>query len=890
MPLTPEQEARLEELERERRFAELSAMRAQAQGMPQQRELKAYEDATKGDVAGEVLSAGRRGLRIAAEGVGDIYDIGRAAVDQFIPGAEDRSIVDAINPLGPQDAGDIAREEMLWGPNREAIERKIAPGGSTALDFASTALETAPSALVFGGARGVGGKLAETAFTSLGAAGGEQGTRAAVEALGGDPTTAQEVGEVVGAILGGVSSPAGTAKATQLIDTIANRVSKPTGGALTTTEAAEALQKILAQADDANTALANIRAGLARGDEGTLADLAKDVGIYNVEKMAPKGSQAQRQSDAALQAREVQAVSGAQSTFGGALDAAPLNTDIVAANQARLSQARAKAGGYEQATGQRINAQTEAAAAEAEQASKLAGDVSAQLTPPSLASEQGRRTADLFDAKQAEVDEAVKPLWDEFESAPNIDTRYFAEGIEAEIARLPIAEQRGVRRMLSDVTASVKKFDDEMPPGEVQALIKKIKGQLGAKAADGSKKFDVTEAQVAGIINRIEGVIKDSPAGAAYQTALDATKQGYESMGRGGLQKARQATPETMADAITLKGSAGAQTAREALATGDQRVVDRIKETLRAEAGRSGVDQQFMNQYADILTEFDDVGQDVAAVLGLNRASDAAAEAADMAAKAGARGLAQARDRAVGRAADIGKTINAKFVQDPMGTVRSIMANDATATRDMPALIRSVAKNPAQKAQLKQMVGQELVGMISAPSIAGGGIAKGDAAFKKFEAVRNSLSEIMEPAELNALDEIMKSVVDTRALRKAAAKQPAVKLSQGATLAASGVAAGILKFVPGGTSLILANNVRTYIKSAMLTTPDPLIIKALDDMTGNPQAFKQAVDNFTLTPGQTDKMIAKELADYLIEQARRRVTGPVMVPAVKSSGDEETIF
>ena len=110
------------------------------------------------------------------------------------------------------------------------------------------------------------------------------------------------------------------------------------------------------------------------------------------------------------------------------------------------------------------------------------------------------------------------------------------------------------------------------------------------------------------------------------------------------------------------------------------------------------------------------------------------------------------------------------------------------------------------------------------------------------------------------------------------------------SLAASGVAAGILKFVPGGTSLILANNVRTYIKAAMMTNPDPLIMKALTEMTGNPQAFRQAAENFSPSPGQTDKMIAKEFAEYLINYGRRKFTGPVMVPAVKSSGDEETVL
>lgn len=853
--------------------------------------LKDYADASRTDVAGEMLNAGRRGVRIAAEGAGDIYDIGRAAVDQFIPGMEDRSILDAANPFAAPDKGDIAREENIWAPNREAVERRIKPGGSMAMDFANTALETAPSAFVFGGAKGMGGRLVETALTSLGAGAGEQGTRAGAEALGLDPTSAQEIGEIVGSILGGVASPTGTAKANELVAKITKRVSKPTGGALTPQEAADALKKILAQADDPTKALANIRAGLDKGEAGTMADLAQDAGIYNVEGITPKGSIAARNSEAAVVAREAGAVAGSQKVFGGALPDSPLATDIVAANTGRLSKARAKVGGYEQATGARLNTQAETALTEAEQARKLADEIAGEVAPRSLASEQGKKTADLFATKQEGVNEVTKRLWKEFEAAPNIDTRGFPEGIEAEIARLPLADQRDVRAMLANVTKTVAKFDDSMPPREVQALIKKIKGQLQAKAADGSKKFNVSEAQVAGITKRIEDAIKSSPAGQAYQTALDATKQGYDTMGRGGLEKARRtASPETLAGAIKLKGAAGAQTAREAIDTGDQRVVDRIKETLRAEAGRSGVTPKFMDDYADVLNAFEDVGEDMNMVLGLNTAAETAAETAKAAEVARVGGLTKARGQASGRTGRINATINADFARDPMGVVNRVLSNDATASRDMPALIRSVAKNPAQKAQLKQMVGEALLSPITKSDISGGAFKEGNDLAKNFQNVRGSLKELLDPAELTALDEIVASFSNTRALRKATAKQPAVKLSQGATLAASGVAAGILKFVPGGTSLILANNVRTYIKSAMLTTPDPLIMKSLNDMTGNPQAFKQALANFTPTPGQTDKMIAKELADYLIEASRRKLQGPLMVPAVKSSGDEETIF
>lgn len=857
--------------------------------------LMEYNDATKGDVAGELLNAGRRGVRIAAEGAGDIYDIGRAAVDQFIPGAEDRSLYQAINPFADPDEGDVARDKMLWAPNREAVERKIKPGGSTALDFSTTALETAPSAFVFGGARGLGTRAVETATTSLGAGAGEQGTRAGAEALGVAPETAQEIGEVVGSILGGLSTPKADAKAKALVDKLRNRVSKPTGGQMTTEQATEALKKILSLADDQGAALTNISAALARGDKGTLGDMAQDVGVLNIEQIAPKGSVAAQNSARALGEREVQAVTDSQTTFGGALPDAPLNAEIVTANQSRLKQARAKVSEAEMATGQRINTQTGLAQANAAARTGLADEIAGELTPSSLASEQGQKTSDLFTTKQGEVTEVTKPLWDAFDNAPDIDTRQFDGLIEFEIDKLPLAQQPAVRSMLKDSINATDQFRDSMRPREVQALITKIKGQLGAKAADGSKKFDVTEAQVSGITKRIENIIETSPAGPAYQAAINATKQGYDSMGRGGLEKARRtaSSPETLAGAIKLKGAAGAQTAREAIQTGDQRVIDRIKETLRSEAGRSGVTQKFSDDYADVLAVFDDVGTDVGMVLGLNNEAEAASAAAKLAERAQTTGLAQARSKAAGRSASINNTSNAAFVQDPMGTIKQVMNNDSTASRDMSALIRNVAKNPAQKAQLKQMVGENLMDMMTDPNMTGGGFSQGKAAFAKFEKVKNSLAEVMEPKELSALTEIMQSVVDTRVLRKASAKQPAVKLSQSATLAASGVAAGILKFMPGGTSLILANNVRTYIKAQMLTSPDPVIMNALNDMTGNPQAFRQAVDNFKASPGLTDKMLAKELSDFLISKAAaagRKLQGGVMVPAVKSSGDEETIF
>ena len=88
-----------------------------------------------------------------------------------------------------------------------------------------------------------------------------------------------------------------------------------------------AIKFIMENAEDPNTAIANLKIAEDKGEIGSLAELTKARGIFNVESAAQKGSKLQGKLDDITQQRGEQIIEEVGQPFGEGGDAAKIASE-----------------------------------------------------------------------------------------------------------------------------------------------------------------------------------------------------------------------------------------------------------------------------------------------------------------------------------------------------------------------------------------------------------------------------------------------------------------------------------------------------------------------------------------------------------------------------------
>lgn len=860
-----------------------------------------YDEATKGDVAAEVGRSVGRGGQYAAEFFGDIGDIGRAAVDQWIPGADDHQIIDQLNPLAPDSSGDIARQKLYDTDTAKYFtEEKIQRGGSAGLDAAKTFSEYILPTLT-SGVSGLGRKaLTEVATTGGGAALGEYlGNK-----WSGDTG---EISEVVGAIFGGLMSGKVDRKLGEVIESFRNKINPKTGNALTDKEAEEVIKILMDQADDKELAIENALKALDDGDAGTFADLTQDAALYNVEELGKKGSKEKRAITRVGEEIDAQIVERIKDVTG--TDTA--NTTGLAKSRLQSIKTRINEG----FKGDKIEVATNAAdevsdaqkiATQAEDAATTAADVAETALSSSVLavpmSKQSEKLADTYDRASKSVrSKQVQPLWDRFDNHPPIDTTGLPKIIEDSLAELTAIDLRKAQAAFKDELATIANLEEGVgtPPKEIHSVISSIKNTLrDLESPQAYQKF-------VGKMNRtLEEFLEKSKAGPLYVNARNAELDFQQRFNPGGLGKSRRQAEsgKLLASKLAKDFEAGAVTADYLKQARSPAIMRQAAQTLRALAHRDAQTptdlSAFLHKYDEILTEFPDVKADLMNARELMAVADVAEQTGKGVTKQqGAvvqgveqrlsKSLTEIESKRIASGKGLDKSVLGQYADNPAALVDKILSDPAP-LKEMERLIKTASRLPDGLNSLKAIVGDRFLKGIKK---VGGRVDP--KVVEDFEKIKPLLEKGLMNSDEIAVIEAALGRTKTSVLRKAAGVQrPKTSMQEMGNLASSGIAAIAMNIIPG-SSLILAGAVRRVVKEQLARNPDPVIVKGLQELIDNPARFRKALEGFNPTTPEASAQKVWEIINQIVVKplnfARKTTTSKLTPPAMVTLGDEETI-
>lgn len=551
---------------------------------------RAVANATPANMVGEVARSFGRGVGHVFEFGGDIGDIGLAAVDQFIPGMEDESVLNELNPFSETEGrGDRSRRQMVHeNPTvqRHLTGERIArdqPGfAGTALDMTKTGMEWVPQLAA-------PGMKAKTMLTgALGAGFGEQ--------------VGDEVGEVVGGIAGSMGNPLRPAiwtfnKAKDWLMNARGRSEQ---------QAIDFVRDNVDNLDQVMTEL-SAKSGLNTSpvgpvlpqaiEQGTPAQVAGNAQMFGIEEGAASASQNIRDAqNVARGERTEQIISDVEGQFP-AVPAAEQAIPRAVANVAE--QQAASTGRLEQAT---------AEAADAERIAAERGRAVATQTPTYEASELMAKT---LETAQKVYDERVKqPAWRAFDALRGknggIESSIFKDDINKFLANSdisPTIRDDFIKKFAVELEV-IENMRDTVRPSEIAYVISRFKQHVANAAQTGTAgPIDKYLTQLG---TRIEKSLRQGGAGELYDAAVDATRESTRQFSNRSLGTARRTdTPETFGATFVKPGDAGAAAARDLIEAGDDAIA-MTGEYLKSLAAKNELTPEFMNQYDAFLREFPD--------------------------------------------------------------------------------------------------------------------------------------------------------------------------------------------------------------------------------------------------------------------------------------------
>ena len=608
-------------------------------------------------------------------------------------------------------------------------------------------------------------------------------------------------------------------------------------------------------ATDPETALAKLRAALARKEKGTLADLTQDQGIFDVEAGVPFDHKTKAKMSDLADEYQQGGVDKITETFG---DGVPI--DAQAAAQARAAEGKAL---IHTTTGDKLRRSQAAAQPELDALDEVADS---SLTRAVEAHEASVAADDVVDAAARELETAKRPYETGAETQEAVQAAkdayqkkvvtpaYEAFEAQKDIATGPLKSTIGTR--LDNMKGKVrKKFEakfgkdyedfldvDSLSPQEYQLLEGDLRTTL-SKAIEDKSISTVMREELSGMIDDLDAALQRSNP--LYKEAKDAAAEGYRRFGDEKISRALQGSPELFDTKMGYKGGKGAETVRQLDQTGVGDISELNYEQLKAAAADKGtIDQKFLRDHAAALDSLPEEQADQ--FRNYADAIEEAAEATKTATRVGkADDAVQAKalrdqtrlekslgaeqkvikEKGRGLKNAVAEHLTSQYGNAPAATLDKLLSS----TDNIPALRRLQKKMAAlgKEADFKADVGNHLKQKLS----------------------KNEGGEYLRILEESGvlsgdeLVEIQRAVNRTRSVtnrKKAVAAHQALGGDEMQRLAASAIAASAMTVAPGSSSLIMANAMRRAVFKLIKTGKSPKDIKALEEFVMNPQAYADA--------------------------------------------------
>ena len=708
--------------------------------------------------------------------------ITQAVGEKYFPGTGVSTLAEEGEILAPS----LFETETVKSVTDPLTDRVIPEGKTLMGDALYTFGEWAtPGTLVTAPARVAGKGLCAAAPTKLDVATGAGA--AAGEAIGG------ETGEIVGGLL-----PSGVS----LVNT-AYRAFRPKAAETTVDEKAREI--IENMADDPQQAMANLRESVARGERGTLADLTKDRGIFNLEKAVPQGTPASRAIQEEIAARDDQLIGQLSDVMPTQMadDAQEVaQTALTRRKDAIDTAVRTRQEGLAQASGREI-AESQARIGEATQQARQAetaldfaeegaatarantANTRAAIAPDMAASEASAALRTRYDDLEKQLaTELEKPAWRRFEEGAPVEVQELKDSVITGLEGLPRAQSEDLMRKYNDIFRNVGTWGERAAPAEVQYVLSKIKDVTNSAKNTGN--FGVLEKNLGELGRTMEGVLKGGSR-KEFEEAVAATREKFARTGPGKIGKQRlKNEPETFARRLNWAYEDGAATLRLLREADDPEVMRGAAQYLRTLAQREGVDANFMDKYAEVLEGFPRLRDEFARAADTAEVQKITDEGLDVAEQQLARAekeagrvtqrevntqnrLAKALEKEEAKVASRGTKMKkgldgralAKYAEAPTNTISSLLKN-ADGAPKLNRLFRAVSANGGEQA-FKQDVNRVMEDVL-AP------IKKGETrrqitpeSISEFVEYRKNLvdSGVMTPAEADDILRVLDKTENT---------------------------------------------------------------------------------------------------------------------------------
>ena len=742
-----------------------------------------------------------------------------------------------------------------------------------------------------GGLQGAVKKSLRKMLPDLLAGGGAAGGQAAGDWLGGE--AGGDTGELIGGVVGVIA---------------ALRTGKIEG---LTRSQREMLEKLRAQFDSPEEAIAAMQARVNTGELGTLTDLSGSRNIANAEAALMRTEKGAKEIPKTLEARANQIYDETMESIsspelipeGTSTTLAPLRAKETAAARTEAiavddTASRVAADTEVDNLSQALNTevtQTKESARLAKAAAKEAKDVAAAgkvTVDPGLRPDQYSTSASgKYNAAEKADKAATQKLYDIFDSGPGITSAPFKTEAQAFLAGMDPAEAAVVRAKYGKYFDAIDDFEPTVSPRGLSLKIQQMKSDVANAYKNNVAGFE--EVKLREFYESFEEALANPAVSEGYANAVAAYKAGSEMYGPGYIKGIRHtAEPEEFFSQVGLTGDRGAASAKLLEQSRIPGVKNDVADYVKAQAVRKAdLNEGFLVEYEAVLDNLDpSVRQEVIALIDARAAEKTGLSQA----KAADELATRTTDRAAKEQGRLNKALERENAKITTKTEKLTKANQRAITTEYgkgfeqaDKVVDDILTKPDGVEQLLELQ----TDLLSTDAAQGGSKTMESFHAHVRDRVANQLFELFEPGgkapkklKVDALERFRsmqrrlgeEGLIDTdtskyidgvlgRAQTDVLRKQGSATVgdltsadTEMTNLFSSLMSAITLAPLPGGYNLQLGGAVRRNFKNMLDVKPTRQNIKALTEFMTDPEAFLKGMDALN-TPAAKQKFFLTKL-------------------------------
>jgi hypothetical protein len=660
--------------------------------------------------------------------------------------------------------------------------------------------------------------------------------------MAGGAALGEAIGDDTGEVIGGLTGMLQGAKRSR---------KAPKQPASTSDE--KAINFILENAEDPSIAIANLRKAQETGEVGSLAELTRDRGIFNVESAAQKGSVLKRKLDDITQQRGEQIIEEVGQPFGTGGDA----PTIASARKTELQRPIIAKKEQAIAEGETLLPQAQAKVTQAkDQAQKAASDVSVPAKP----SQASKELSETYTASEKEfVTNTEKPAWKAFSDGKNLNVDDVKDILKTDLDELSKTEANILNQKFGSQISLVRDWDKTVAPDEVHTVVSQIKA-INNNARQ-NNDFDNANRLLAKMGDSLETSLKQLGSKSAYDNAVSISKEKFARFTPSRVGKERgKLEPETLGSRLLDQKEGGAVVGDLIKAADSPYITKKAENYIKSVAKRDGVDDAFLKGYDELLDRFPELKSQLQQVKktqdNLAEAEKGALPKTIEAAKTKVK--ADADKAASGLSKSVSNLQINKFKQDPVKFLDNALKGSA---EDLTKLNRQMGRVEGGKEALKASIKDRVINKITVDKSGKQTVPFG--AIDEFSKVKNNLIEsgVLTADEVADIDRALEKASISGLRKQAAVQKTNEAESAFADILSSAGAIAALGMLPASNQLMLAGTIKRLFRRKLDSkTVNKNTIEALNDMVINPKRFLQGVSDRKIT---TEKELDKFLTTYI---------------------------